>query len=115
MERGGFGLKFVSKLKIKSKKVNERKSSSYIKSPGWLRYRKGSTKSKEYERMMFHYAFALTQHFEEINYCEQVLNIKSVIDLYNRKGKEYPTSLDSNNYTLFQKKNLEIPLCCMLM
>lgn len=69
MERGGFGLKFVSKLKIKSKKVNERKSSSYIKSPGWLRYRKGSTKSKEYERMMFHYAFALTQHFEEINYC----------------------------------------------
>ena len=77
--------------------------------------KKETLNPKNIKEWCFHYAFALTQHYEEINYCEQVLNIKPANDLYNWKGKEYPTSLDSNNYTLFQKKNPEIPWCCVLM
>ena len=55
----------------------------------------------------------ITPHHKEIkNHPERVPNIK----LYGLAGIEYPTSINKNNYTLFEKNNLEITLIvCILM
>ena len=51
------------------------------------------------------------QHHKEIkSHAEHVSNIKPFIDLLNWNGIKYPTLIVNSNYTLFESKNLEIPL-----
>ena len=54
--------------------------------------------------MVFSVWFDSYTAHEEIKYCDQVLNIKPVIDLYNSKGIEYPVGLDNNDHTFFENE-----------
>ena len=58
MEGGQFSFKFVSKLDIRSEKVNVLKGSSFIKSPDWLRYINATINPKDIDDRCFQYAFA---------------------------------------------------------
>ena len=60
----------------------------------------------------FQYTFTLTQNHEEIkNHPEHVSNIRSFFDLYNWAGIEYPTSINKNNYDLYEKNNPALYWC----
>ena len=57
------------------------------------------------------HAFALTQHYKKMkNYSGCMSNIKPFLDLYDWESIEYPTVISNNDYTLFEKRNLEIAL-----
>ena len=64
--------------------------------------------------MIYQHAFMLTQYYKEIkNHSEQVSNINIFIDLYNQDGMKYPNVINSNNYVLFERKNLNIALAVL--
>ena len=61
MEGSRFTFKFVSSLSIRPEKVNVPKSSLYIKSAKWLRYKNVTRNPKNIDDRCFQYAFALTK------------------------------------------------------
>lgn len=109
MEESGFSFTFLRKLENRCKKVNEWKASASIKWPDCLRYKNATIKPKNIDDKGFQYGFAFTQHYNVItNNSEWKSNIKPFVGPY--RSVKYLVTIDTNNYTSFEKKPPEIAL-----
>lgn len=74
-----------------------------------MRYKNATIKPKNIDDKGFQYGFAFTQHYNVItNNSEWKSNIKPFVGPY--RSVKYLVTIDTNNYTSFEKKNPEIAL-----
>lgn len=90
-------------------KVDAPNVSSYFKLPNWLRYKDATINQKNIDHRRFQHALGLTWLHKEIkNHTGQVSNIKLILNRNNWADTEYPTSINKNNYSVFEKNVPEI-------
>ena len=68
-----------------------RKGSSYIDSPKWLKNKKATVNPKNYGNNCFQYILTIALNHKQIkNHLERISNHKLFIDQYNWKGMNFP-------------------------
>lgn len=74
-----------------------------------MRYKNATITPKNIDDKCFQYGFAFTQHYNVItNNSEWKSNIKPFVGPY--RSVKYLVTIDTNNYTSFEKKSPEIAL-----
>ena len=89
--------------------VSLSRGKSYVDSPEWLKNKKATINPKNNDDNCFQYALTVALNHEQIkSHPERISNIKSFIDQYNWKERNFPTS--SNLWKKFESNNASIAL-----
>ena len=73
-------------------KITLSRGGSYIDFPKWLKNKKATINPKNNDDKCFQYALTAALNYEQIKtHSERISKIKSFIDLYNWKEKDFPS------------------------
>ena len=99
----------VDLLYYKLHKISLNGSGSYIDSSKWLKYKKATVNPKNNDDKCFQYAVTVALNYEQTKKNPQrITKIKSFIDQYNWKERNFPSH--KNDWNEFEKNNKTIAL-----
>ena len=91
-----------------------RKGSSYIDSPKWLKNKKATVNPKNYGNNCFQYILTIALNHKQIkNHLERISNHKLFIDQYNWKGMNFP--LQREYFKKFESNSKSVALNILFM